>query len=421
MEILTHPLFSWICSLAIILSPLYLSKKFSPNSVTGLATTFGIFGTFLGIFAGLIRFQVSDVEGSVPILLEGLKTAFLTSLAGLAVGIIIKLRPQLYGFKVKEEDTKDGAEAIAFLLASIRDLNEKQIQSQTILLGNIEKALCGEGDTTVLTQLQKMRTSFADKQDELIKEFRTFATNMAENNSNALIEALAQVMRDFNAKINEQFGDNFKQLNQAVEKILVWQEKYKIQVEELVAAFEKGLQGIKQSEQNLAQINRHAESFNTIAKNLDTTIAELDEQKNQVQTKLQDFADVAKEAKTALPIIKEEVNKLTKEFTNTVSAALAEISSSMGIVKDTVTKQSTTLSESQRILNNNLETMTRENGERIVKQVAELDKALGEELTKSLSTLSTQLNSLSRKFVEDYSPLTERLREIVRLSKHADN
>jgi len=41
---------------------------------------------------------------------------------------------------------------------------------------------------------------------------------MAENNSKALIEALQEVIRDFNAKINEQFGENFKQLNEAVGK-----------------------------------------------------------------------------------------------------------------------------------------------------------------------------------------------------------
>jgi hypothetical protein len=53
-----------------------------------------------------------------------------------------------------------------------------------------------------LTQLQKLRTDFSDKQDNLLLEFKNFAHTMADNNSKALIEALTQVMQDFNTKIN---------------------------------------------------------------------------------------------------------------------------------------------------------------------------------------------------------------------------
>ena len=62
----------------------------------------------------------------------------------------------------------------------------------------------------MLTQLQKLRTTFSDKQDDLIRAFNEFADRMAENNTKALIEALEEVMRNFNTKINEQFGDNFR-------------------------------------------------------------------------------------------------------------------------------------------------------------------------------------------------------------------
>jgi hypothetical protein len=421
MEFMTQNWFSYLTSAIIFISPFLLKKNQSPSSIVSLTATFGIFGTFLGIFAGLVAFQVTDIEGSVPRLLEGLKTAFLTSIAGMGAGMLIKVWPRFYGITISEAESKRGEDAMIAILDEIKQLNSKQIDNQSVLLQNIEKALCGDGDTTVLTQLQKLRTSFSDKQDELVKEFRLFAKTMAENNSSALIEALSQVMRDFNAKINEQFGDNFKQLNQAVEKILIWQEKYKEEVEQMIIAFDKSLQGIEASEQNLASINKHADNFTVIATNLQSVISDLEEQKNEVQARLQDFAEVAKEAKTALPIIKDEVNKLTREFTSTVSAALAEISVSITSVKETVSKQSGALTESQQILNRNLDTMMKENAERIAKQVAELDKALGEELTKSLNTMSGQLASLSLKFVQDYTPLTERLKEVVQISKQIPN
>lgn len=46
-------------------------------------TTIGILGTFLGIAVGLFFFDVQDIENSIPILLSGLKTAFIASIFGI--------------------------------------------------------------------------------------------------------------------------------------------------------------------------------------------------------------------------------------------------------------------------------------------------------------------------------------------------
>ena len=46
-------------------------------------------------------------------------------------------------------------------------------------------------------------------------------------------------MKDFNTKINEQFGENFKELNSAVKELLIWQENYKNHVEALQGNFKK--------------------------------------------------------------------------------------------------------------------------------------------------------------------------------------
>ena len=41
-----------------------------------------------------------------------------------------------------------------------------------------------------------------------------------------LVEALRDVVQDFNARINEQFGENFKHLKEGVAKLRVWQEQH---------------------------------------------------------------------------------------------------------------------------------------------------------------------------------------------------
>jgi uncharacterized protein involved in exopolysaccharide biosynthesis len=49
----------------------------------------------------------------------------------------------------------------------------------------------------------------------------------------------------------------------------------------------------------------------------------------------------------------------------------------------------------------------------IGKQLEALDAQMQQELTRAIEQLGTHLASLSRKFVDDYSPLTERLRTLV--------
>ena len=83
-----------IIAFLILLSPFLFKKKLSKSQLGGLALTLGITGTFFGIFIGLLYFDTSDIENSVPELLNGLKTAFITSLAGLIANIIVKAYPE---------------------------------------------------------------------------------------------------------------------------------------------------------------------------------------------------------------------------------------------------------------------------------------------------------------------------------------
>ena len=57
----------------------------------------------------------------------------------------------------------------------------------------------------------KKLKGWSKKSDDLIFEFKSFAEKMVENNQKAIIEALQEVIKDFNTKLNNQFGENFKQ------------------------------------------------------------------------------------------------------------------------------------------------------------------------------------------------------------------
>jgi hypothetical protein len=50
--------------------------------------------------------------------------------------------------------------------------------------------------------------------------------------------------------------------------------------------------------------------------------------------------------------------------------------------------------------------------------IAAIDKALEVELSKSLNSLVGALSALSSKFVSDYTPLTEKLRDVLTIAEN---
>lgn len=59
------------------------------DQLPSIISTLGVLGTFIGITKGLIAFDPGDLVQSIPKLLEGLKTAFFTSLVGMAGSLIL--------------------------------------------------------------------------------------------------------------------------------------------------------------------------------------------------------------------------------------------------------------------------------------------------------------------------------------------
>ena len=393
------------------------------NAIASIVTVIGVLGTFAGIAWGLLNFDTQNIEASVPLLLEGLKFAFLTSILGIVGSICLKLSSlNKRKRQAASEETYTGAtiDDLANILLLIHKVHQSEGNETRETLRTIEKALTGDGDSTVLTQLQKLRTTFSDKQDDLLHAFREFATQMADNNTKALIEALEAVMRDFNAKINEQFGDNFKQLNEAVGRINDWQEQYRQQMDELAVEFRIAAESIEKSRQSLESIAERSDVIVSSAEKLDPTLQAIQQQIQLMNDRLEAFSALADNASNAFPIIENRLNQLTDNFTQVVAENIDNSQVSMERQREALTNQAqqleTMVTDTNRQIRTETERIFRDSTNHIARQIQSLDEALQDELTKSIESLGSQLTSLSGKFVEDYSPLTDKLREVVQIA-----
>ena len=267
--------------------------------------------------------------------------------------------------------------------------------------------------------------SFANKSiiksDELISEFKNFSSHMIENNQKVFIEALREVIKDFNEKITEQFGENFKALNAAVEKLVLWQQQYKDELDQLKETQSQVAKDLSNSADNLVKIVSSSTSFVDSANAL----------KEQVDL-LSNNREVLIAQQNSLESVLNNMSQITPTFEVKTTEMLKQIEDGMKIVPDSIVKilqdnSSLIKDEQKKIfesidkslneLQNNLSDGLRKNVDIVKESVLTLDKSLQKELNDSLESLGRQLASLSNRFVEDYGPLTDRLREVVQMSK----
>jgi len=306
------------------------------GAAPGLLTAIGVLGTFVGILIGLIGFDVSDISKSVPQLLDGMKTAFVTSVFGMGSGILVKFISEV-GARAETAIEPKGVEDVLLALGSLR---EEEVQTRKELSASVDRVrlgLTGDAESSLVTQLQRLRTDVTDEikvsrkaNAELVgtisAEIQKISTTLTENTSKAIIEALERSIRDFNQRITEQFGDNFKQLNIAVGRLLEWQENYRQQMAANAEALREGASGIQASRVGIEAIGTQATALVQAAGDMQSLLDGLGKTRVELDARLQAFRDMAAAATAAMPVIQARIEELTTVFSRQVEAASLRVS-----------------------------------------------------------------------------------------------
>lgn len=274
-----------------------------------------------------------------------------------------------------------------------------------------------DGQNANLTQLRSLTTTFTEKHDLLVGEFRAFSQNLADSiaklATEELIGALKTVIEDFNAKITEQFGDNFKQLNEAVRQTVTWQEQYRQQMSKLITQMSELIGGLgdaaetfEKARDSLEDIAKSSRLISERSGGIVACAEKLDPILHTLNNQLEAFSELRERAQEAFPLIQNRLDKLTNAFSASVEAAINASNVSMASQRVALENQTKALDEALK-----------DSTQHVKQQVEMLDKTLQQQLEKALVSLASQLASLSEKFAEDYLPLTEALRRVLSIAE----
>jgi methyl-accepting chemotaxis protein len=134
-----------IILIVAIWAGIYINKRTKENNnehlfdfIPHLFPTLGILFTFLGIAVGLWNFDSNNIEKSIPELMNGLKTAFLVSIFGVALLVGFSFWTNIKKKRLEEGVLSEETQAINKLIESINELRNDL--TSTDENGNVIKA-----------------------------------------------------------------------------------------------------------------------------------------------------------------------------------------------------------------------------------------------------------------------------------------
>lgn len=174
----------------------------------------GVLGTFIGIAIGLYHFDVTDIKTSMPHLLDGLKTAFVTSGVGIFFSIILSIYKPA---KSSKSETLDALEMV------VKDFNKNlttQFGDNFKQLNESVKAMITwqnnyktqivkseESLNNMLSQLQKIELMKENEQKHIqeiiinLKDGSKEVQNSLEESTGIVKEQMQLLLRDANGKL----------------------------------------------------------------------------------------------------------------------------------------------------------------------------------------------------------------------------
>ena len=158
-------------------------KKNAFKDYKPVIISIGILGTFIGIFYGLWNFNTGNITASVPHLLEGLKLAFITSILGMGVSIVLSF---IENGKKELSDNESNEHLKMKVLTDV--LNEQKETNKTTNLIH-----------TTITRLEENNNKNFNMINESLKKA---LEALSKGATEEIIAALQKVISDFNGEFD---------------------------------------------------------------------------------------------------------------------------------------------------------------------------------------------------------------------------
>ncbi len=394
-----------IAGFVILGISLYKRQKIHANDIASLATTAGIWWTFLGIVVALwslTGLEDANVQEKVDSLLVGIYAAFIPSIFGAAIAVSTHICPDFWRKPIEETDEQE-TDIDAQILQELRRLNTN---------------IVGDNDTSLVTRLEKFQLKVTENQDALRKEFQDFAKNVADN----IIEALRQSMAELNERLGKQFGENFGRFADVIPKLLEWQEQYRETIQDTQQQLktqsdhlEQLLESLKSADKSFTSIAEHTSAIAASSKNINDLTQAIHSSFDQLFSGVKEMRTDAEQFQVATQSLTENIAKQTA-LTATQKQALEQSATSL----QGIAERAGILDDTAKQLNEHVKTVTAGLGavgrlsDTLQGKAESIEQNMKNLTDETLKQLASNLRGISEALVKDYESVHQAIETIRR-------
>ncbi|WP_444904418.1 MotA/TolQ/ExbB proton channel family protein [Microbulbifer sp. CnH-101-E] len=401
-------------TIALTLYPFGKFPRFVKETPS-LLTALGILGTFIGIILGIYGFDLADIDTSISELMQGLETAFMTSILGLFLSLVLRTIFQIFS---KDQPAKATADDILQAINHQRQdlakfqhsISEEVLQSLTSVVEKFNQGLnaqMGDNLQQFIRQLEAVSPALQalidqhEQHAELAAIYREQTTSLlieingAQENLLQLHQRITELPKIFNVipSLVEQQRTHSEQISVMLNEQQVSIEILQKSIPDIAPKFESITQGIEKANQQLGTQVQHLIS-------LSETQAKVFEQRTN---KVVALADVLNN------IDPNHFSNIIQETANSHRESMVELAQ---LIAKTHQQMITELSQ----------VITRDltNADVSIKRQYELlDQRLHSEVESVMAAMGDALGTLSGEFSRDFRQLIQQMKRIDNQVKQA--
>ena len=355
-----------------------IEKRRLINQFPSLISTLGVLFTFIGITVGLVGFDTSDLDTSIPLLLDGLKTAFVTSIMGM-LGSMILSNIINSKFDNTDKGVSDINIAAGLITKSVSDMSSANIEVLKVLLQQQEKQL---------------------KLVEIIHNDNLEIINILSESSNS----------QYNEKLLET-NTILKSLSSTVVTIKDDLSAFKLSEANELQSIQRTLKSISDDMSNLSSINDNIISSLEALGNLDASEQHVSEEIDKLGTVLKkEVSELNTVVKTQFSELSAFINKINTKIADDILHKLELIENggnrTYDMLKD-ISEDTAHISSINDNVISSLEALG--NLDASEQHVSEEIDKLGVKIGDNISTIVTKMNETEKFFISKLKDVTSLL------------
>ena len=268
--------------------------------IPSMISTLGVLGTFAGITMGLYYFDTNNLPVSIPLLLNGLKTAFFTSLAGMVGSLILSGQVNRL-YDEKTGGVSDSAEAAGIIVRALQALqtqSDKQAQSQLLFYNDVYQQM---------QQISQSLSAISAKSNEI---------SFAANSIGLEVSSIGKTQAALDGK-SESMLLSVGNIEETNKELLTHTKEQAGRVGEMLDHTEALVSGQD-------EISKHVASFGD---RLHGEIVEIEDKMSETNKllteKFEEFAELLKKSNTEALV--EVMKKVTEEFQKQMNALINKL------------------------------------------------------------------------------------------------